>query len=203
MPKLVVLTGIPGSGKTSIMQEALKLLKREGKKAECVNFGDMMFEVANVKNRDEMRKLSQEKQIENQRKAASRIAAMAQFEAVFKDKRTKTVAAEKPDVLFVDTHCTIRTPLGYLPGLPEWVLHALRPNVIVLIESDPSQIKRRRQADESRKRDEESEDDIALHQEINRAAAASYCMVTGASVKIIENRDKHLLDAVKELTGMF
>ncbi|VVB60108.1 Adenylate kinase [uncultured archaeon] len=203
MSKIVILTGIPGSGKTSIMDEALKVLKRGGKKAECVNFGDVMLEVAGVKNRDEMRKLPQEKQVENQRKAASKIASMAQAEAVFKDKRTKTVVAEKPDVLFVDTHCTVRTPSGYLPGLPEWVLHSLRPNVIVLIEADPSQISRRRQADETRKRDEESEDEIALHQEVNRAAAISYCMVTGASMKIIKNRDKHLLDAVKQLTEMF
>lgn len=184
--KIVILTGIPGSGKTSIMTEALAMLSREKKPTISVNFGDVMLETAGVKHRDEMRKLPQEKQVENQKKAAEKIAKMAKKENVI-----------------VDTHCTIKTPSGYLCGLPEWVLHALKPNVIVLVEAEPSEIKERRDSDETRKRDEESADDIDAHQKINRSAAISYCMLTGATMKIIKNRDNRLLDAVKELAGLF
>lgn len=186
MSKIVILTGIPGSGKTSILEESLKLLSREKKPTISVNFGDVMFESSGVKHRDEMRNLPQEKQIENQKKAAEKIAQMAKKESVI-----------------VDTHCTIKTPSGYLCGLPDWVLKNLKPNVIVLVEADPSEIKGRRDSDESRKRDDESAEDIDAHQKINRAAAISYCMLTGATMKIIKNRNKYLLNAVKELAGLF
>lgn len=186
MPKTVILTGIPGSGKTSILTEALAMLSREKKPTISVNFGDVMLASSGAKNRDELRKLPQEKQVENQKKAAEKIAKMAKKENVI-----------------VDTHCTIRTPAGYLCGLPEWVLNALSPNVIVLVEAEPSEIAGRRESDETRKRDAESADEIDQHQKINRAAGISYCMLTGATMKIIKNRDNRLLDAVKELAGLF
>ncbi|MBU4245465.1 MAG: adenylate kinase [Nanoarchaeota archaeon] len=186
MSKIVILTGIPGSGKTSILTESVAVLNREGKKTVSVNFGDVMFETSGVAHRDEMRKLPQEKQVENQKKAAEKIAQMARRENVI-----------------VDTHCTIKTPLGYLCGLPEWVLKNIKPNVIVLVEADPSEIKSRRDSDESRKRDEESSEDIDAHQILNRAAAISYCMLTGATMKIIKNRNDYLLDAVKDLIRLF
>lgn len=183
--KTVIVTGIPGTGKTSVLNEAMEVLLREGKKAECVNFGDVMLEAAKVKNRDELRKLPQDKQIEIQKKAAAKIAVMA-----------------KKKNIFIDTHCTIRTPAGYLPGLPEWVLRALSPNVIVLIEAEPGEIASRRKSDEARNRDAETEEEIEVHQEINRAAAISYCMLTGATAKIIKNRQNRLIDAVKELVAL-
>ena len=186
MSKIVILTGIPGSGKTSILTEAVALLNREGKKTVSVNFGDVMLETAGVKSRDEMRKLPQEKQVENQKKAAEKISKMANKENVI-----------------VDTHCNIKTPSGYLCGLPEWVLRNLKPNVIVLVEAEPSEIKSRRDSDETRKRDEETKEDIDAHQKINRAAGISYCMLTGATMKIIKNRQNKLVDAVKDLAGLF
>lgn len=180
--KTIIVTGLPGCGKTSVLNEALSVLAREGKKVKCVNFGDMMLEAAGVKHRDELRKMPQEKQVEIQKKAGTKIATLA-----------------KKETIFVDTHCTIKTPAGYLAGLPEWVLRELKPNVIVLIEADPLEIAGRRETDETRNRDAESKDEIAVHQEINRAAAISYCMLTGATAKIIKNRENRILDAVKEL----
>jgi len=144
-----------------------------------------MLDAARIKHRDELRKMPQDKQVEIQKNAAAKIADMA-----------------KKETIFVDTHCTIRTPSGYLTGLPEWVLRALKPNVIVLIEADPAEIAKRRETDSSRDRDAETKDEIAVHQEINRAAAISYCMLTGATAKIIKNRQNKLLDAVKELVEL-
>jgi len=183
--KTIIVTGLPGCGKTSVLNEALEVLKREESKVNCVNFGDVMLESAGVKHRDELRKMPQDKQVEIQKKAAEKIAAMA-----------------KKETIFVDTHCTIRTPSGYLAGLPEWVLRALKPNAIVLIEADPAEIAKRRETDSTRNRDDETKDEIAVHQEINRAAAISYCILTGSTTKIIKNRQNKLLDAVKELVSL-
>ncbi|RLF48110.1 MAG: adenylate kinase [Thermoplasmata archaeon] len=174
----VIIAGIPGAGKTTVLNEALKI-----KKMEVVNYGDVMFEMAKqegIEDRDEMRKLPYEKQRELQLKAAKKIA-------------------EKDDVI-IDTHCTIKTPYGYLPGLPYDVLQILQPKRIILIEAEPEEIEARRKKDEGiRKRDEESREGIELHQMMNRIAAMSYAVITNATVKIVKNRQGKIEEAAREI----
>ncbi len=183
MKKIIVVTGTPGAGKTTILK---KVIERIGNKYKIVNYGDVMLEIAKnknlVKNRDEIRKLDTNIQREIQKEAARKISEMARDSNVI-----------------VDTHCLIKTPEGYLPGLPVWVLEELKPNVIVLIEADPDEIIRRRQKDKTRYRDVENEKELKIHQEMNRAIATAYAMITGATVKIIENHDGKLEEAVQEL----
>lgn len=183
MGKVIIATGIPGSGKTTVLDTARERTKA---KFSVVTFGTVMFEIASEKklvtHRDELRKLPQETQRKIQEHAAKRIASMSEKETIV-----------------VDTHCTIKTPAGYLPGLPKTVISALEPDVIVLVESSPEEIARRRNSDETRKRDEESTEDIALQQELNRAYAMACSMRTGATVKIIYNYDNHLDAASREM----
>lgn len=173
-----IISGIPGAGKTTVLNEMLKTLN-----FEVVNYGDVMFELAKeygVKNRDEMRKLPYLKQREIQRRAAEKIS-------------------EKKNVI-VDTHCTIKTPYGYMPGLPYHILKILEPERIILIEANPDEIEKRREKDRDiRNRDAESIEEIKLHQLMNRISAMSYAVLTGATVKIIENRQGKLSEAVNEL----
>ncbi len=100
-------------------------------KYEIVNFGTLMFEMAKdiglVSNRDEIRKLPVDTQINLQKKASSAIGRM--------------------DDVIVDTHMSIKSKNGYLPGLPEWVLRELKIASYFLIEADPVLIKRRREMD--------------------------------------------------------
>lgn len=181
--KCVVVTGIPGVGKTTVLNSALEKLKE---KFEIINFGDKMFEVAEkqklVSDRDEMRRLSPDVQKKIQKLAAIAIANVAEVNNVI-----------------VDTHCTIKTPAGYLPGLPSWVLEDLKPTQIVLVEASPEEIQMRRTSDETRVRDEDTVEEIAQHQAINRAAAMAYATLTGATVMIVENHDNRLEEAVEQL----
>lgn len=174
----IVVTGVPGVGKTTVMNAAAEAAKRP-----VVVYGTVMFEVAQrrklVKSRDEMRKLPPETQREVQKEAAKQIAKMG-------------------DVI-VDTHCTVKTPKGLLPGLPAWVLEALRPSSVVLVEADPREIWARRQGDASRDRDPDTADEIARHQEMNRAAAMAYATLTGATVKVVYNRDKKVDEAIQQI----
>ncbi len=184
MPFVVMITGIPGVGKSTITRLALK---RTRAKFRLVNFGDLMFEEAVkaglVKHRDEMRKLDPKTQRELQLKAAQKIVEIAREEPVL-----------------LDTHATIKTPVGYLLGFPREVIEVINPNFIVIIEATPSEILGRRLRDLKRDRDVETEEQIERHQDLNRAAAISYAMHSNALVKIIENHeDKGLEEAVNEL----
>ena len=174
---VIVVTGIPGVGKTTVMKQAA-----EGIDIKFVTFGSVMIDIAKemglVKDRDEMRKLTLEQQKDLQIRSAEKVASMG-------------------DVI-LDTHCTVKTPKGYMPGLPEWVLKKLNPTAIVVVEADPDEIFNRRAKDSTRNRDPDSEEEIAEHQQINRAAAMSYATLTGATVKIVFNHDDAIDEAVKQ-----
>jgi adenylate kinase len=85
-----------------------------------------------------------------------------------------------------------------MPGLPEWVVKKINPTAIVVVEADPEEIYNRRENDLSRKRDSDTKEQIAEHQQINRAAAMAYAALTGATVKIVFNHDGKLDAAVKQ-----
>lgn len=174
----VIVTGVPGVGKSSVMDGAAK-----AKGLKVVNYGSVMLDVAKrvagVKDRDEMRRMPMDINRRVQVEAAEQIYAMG-------------------DVI-VDTHATIKTPKGYWPGLPVWVLDKLRPDTIVLVEADPTEVHARRSADPSRARDADTAETIREHQEMNRAAAMAYAALTGATVKIVMNRQGQVERAVEEM----
>ena len=174
---VIVVTGIPGVGKTTVMQKAA-----EGMDVEFVTFGTVMENIAKetslIKDRDEMRKLTLEQQKKLQIKSAEKIAKMGN--------------------VILDTHCTVKTPKGYMPGLPEWVIKRINPTAIIIVEADPEEIYNRRAGDPTRNRDPDTVEQIAEHQMINRAAAMAYAALSGATVKIVFNHDNAIGDAVKQ-----
>ena len=96
--------------------------------------------------------------------------------------------AKLGESVIVDTHCAIKSPAGFLPGLPFEVLQKLRPDAIVLREVDAASIVERRNKDRESgvraKRDEEEISSIQLHQDINRSYAAAYSAISGATLTI-------------------
>jgi len=174
---VIVVTGIPGVGKTTVMKKAA-----EGMNIGFVTMGTVMFDIAKeegmVEDRDDMRKLSLAQQKDLQIKAAEKIGSMGN--------------------VILDTHCTIKTPKGYMPGLPEWVIKKINPTAIVLVEAAPKEIYDRRANDPTRNRDPDSEEQINEHQMMNRAAAMSYASLTGSTVKIVFNHDNQLDAAVEQ-----
>jgi adenylate kinase len=176
---VIIVTGIPGVGKTTVMKKAA-----EGMNIEFVTFGTVMEEIAKgtglVKNRDEMRKLTLKQQKDLQIKTAEKVA--------------------KKENVIVDTHCTIKTSKGYMPGLPEWVIKKLKPTAIVIVEADPDEIYNRRANDSTRNRDPDSKEQINEHQQINRSAAMAYAALSGSTVKIVFNHDNAIDAAVEQAT---
>ncbi len=174
----IVITGVPGVGKSTVMEG---FARAQG--LEIVNFGTLMFEAAKaqhvVTDRDQMRSLDPAMQRTIQKQAGQAIGAKASC--------------------IVDTHATVRTPRGYLAGLPAWVLDAIKPDVLVLVEAPAEQIHHRRTADPTRARDQQSAAEIDQHQQFNRAIAAAYAMHSGATVLTITNPDGGLEQALQQL----
>jgi adenylate kinase len=184
---VVIVTGIPGVGKTTVINTAIEQVKeKHGEDVLILNIGTEMFEIAtkagHVKDRDELRKLPTSIQREVQRKAGVAIAEKA--------KSAKVI---------VDTHTLIQTDNGFLIGLPEGVVTAIKPKTVVLVEADSEKIANRRTGDETRIRDAQAVTDIQIHQEMCRAAAVSVGTITGATVRIIKNREGLVEEAASEL----
>jgi len=146
-----------------------------------------MFDVAKgegiVRDRDQMRTLDRSVQKRLQQHAAQAIAKIS-------------------GNVLIDTHASVKTPNGFLPGLPEWVLREIMPDLIVLVETDEDQILIRRLSDETRSRDREGSKAIAEHQQYNRAIAASYSMLTGCTIKIVTNADFLIDRAADEMAAV-
>jgi len=175
---IVVLTGVPGCGKGKVIELVKKKMD-----FSVLNFGDFMFRIAResgmVKDRDEMRKkISIETSRAMQRRAADAISAEI---------------AKMGENVIVDTHCTVVSPAGYFPGLPFEVLQKLKPHAILVREVNAASIVERREKDRKSgvraKRDEEELSSIELQQQLNRCYAAAYSVVSGATLRVVIDRD--------------
>lgn len=167
--KTIILAGVPGCGKSSILREVTQKLPS----ITVVNYGDKMLEEAHLNGvtRDMLRKMP----LGAQQKIGIEAA--------------RKIAQEKNKITLIDTHALIRTNIGFCPGLPKEVLHLLSPSACVWIECLPSCILERRAQDPSRSRDKETEEELSLHQELTRAYLAACCMETGALLCRITNND--------------
>ncbi len=197
--RVVVVTGVPGVGKTTVVSRFTEMAEREGVSVFVVNFGSYMLETALregvVDDRDKLRSLPLRKQLELQRLAAR---------AIVRD------AAERlgdGGVLVVDTHALVRTAAGYWPGLPKHVLDELRPDMIAVVEASPEEIAARQARDTSRYRaDIGGVHGVRALLEHARAASIASAVHYASTVAFIENREgaadeaaRRLLELVKNL----
>jgi adenylate kinase len=178
MGKIGVVTGVPGVGKTTVLNLVKQILDEKGIYNKIINYGDFMLKTAQVlglaKSRDEIRLLPVNKQKELQVEAAKRI-----------NEESKDM---KLGLILVDTHAIIRTPNGYLPGLPKYVVEALLPDMIFVIESDPKEILERQKRDQTRYRADYSSIDVIVEtMNLARYAALASAVLVGATVKIVKN----------------
>jgi len=186
--RVTVVTGIPGTGKTTVCNELSDLAKKSGRKVTVINYGSVMLELSKERgksiHRDEIRKSDLSFQHELQIKAARVIS-----------QRTAKTEGE----VIVDTHMSIKTNDGYWAGLPFDVLQILSPSLFVLIEAEPCEVLSRRFRDITRKRDKVLENEIAEEFMFSRLMAATCAVLTGASVKIVKNSAEKQVEAAKEI----
>ncbi len=174
MNKLAIIGGIAGVGKTTVLNIFYEKLKSKSVNFEVFVYGTVMLEEAQkigIKDRDEMRKLPYEKQVELQKSAAERIASSEAFLKV------------------VDTHFHIPTPFGYLPGIPMHVAEILRPTHLFLITAPAEIIIKRRMNDPTRKREIIPLEKVQEEIEYSRMYMVSLSNMTGALASEITNEE--------------
>jgi len=193
--RVIVVTGVPGVGKTTVLGHLERLARERGVRVKIVNFGTYMLETALkeglVKHRDEMRRLPLRKQLELQRLAARRIAEDALREL------------GEDGYLLIDTHALVKTAAGYWPGLPRHVLDELKPDMIAVIEATPEEVAARQARDKTRMRsDIGGVEGAARLMEYARAAAFASAVHYASTVAIIENREGKAEEAARDLLDL-
>ena len=178
----VIIVGIPGVGKTTVVSRVVEMLKEKNVKVSVSIFGTVMFDEAKkkgVQNRDDLRKLSVKQQKELQSMAA------------------KTIASISDDVVIVDTHAFISTQEGFYPGLPYNVLEILNPDSFIMISARPEEIYNRRMTDGSRTRDIVSIDTIKKELDVTSAMLSTCSILCGSPIKMVLNTEGKVDEAAR------
>jgi len=178
--KKIVIVGIPGVGKTTVVTKVFDILNTKNKSISVVSFGNLMFEEAlqyGIKDRDDLRKLSISQQQDLQKKAAERIAKL------------------NDNVVIIDTHAFITTPAGFYPGLPDYVIKIIKPSNFISISARPEVIFNRRKQDETRQRDLVSIDLIKKELAVQDAMLSSCSVLSGSPLKTILNDEGKVEEA--------
>lgn len=182
--KKVIIVGIAGVGKTTLVAKIVEILNSRKKSVSVHSFGTVMFEEAKkmgIVDRDELRKLSVDKQKNLQKVAAKKIAG-------FDD-----------NVVIIDTHAFISTPEGFYPGLPYHVLEELKPANFISVSARPEEIYNRRMNDSTRHRDIISIDYIKKELAVQEAMLSSCAVLTGSPMKSILNSEGKVEEAANEV----
>jgi len=182
--KKVIIVGIPGVGKSTIISNATTELQNIGTSVTTVVFGSVMFEEAKklgITHRDQMRKLSIDVQQKLQNMAAD------------------LISGRRESIVVVDTHLFIKTSSGYYPGLPMNLILKLNPDRLILVSANSEEILRRRRDDNTRTRDMISDDQIKRDIEVSLSMISSLSILTGAPFEIIHNNDNMIDSATAQM----
>jgi len=182
--KKVVVVGIPGVGKTTLINKIVELIKGNNKSVKVTNFGTIMFDVAKengLQTRDELRRLPLSEQKKLQKIAAEKLSKI------------------NDDVVIIDTHAFIRTPEGFNPGLPYHVLQIIEPSNFISVYAKTEEIYNRRMKDDTRTRDKVSIATIKKELDIQSAMMSACSVLSGSPVKHVLNSEGKLDEAADQI----
>lgn len=161
---MVVVTGVPGVGKTTLCRSVSKDLNYN-----YVNYGDLMLSIA--KSRD----------------LASTDLQMFSLDIEIQHEIWKTAALKIKDMedVLVDLHGVDQSSIGYIISLP---IEIIKPDIILVIESSKDKIFRQRGKD-SKKRIIDTIESLKEHMDILRNTMASCSAILGCNLAVLKNDD--------------
>ena len=156
MTKLILVTGTPGAGKSTILDALGKK-----KPINLINLGNVMLNIAEkkfgIKSREDLGRMSEEDIRQNREDAFAEIIA------------------NKKDSI-IDTHLTIKYGRRYVPGVTIEELKGIRIKAIVYIDATAKEIWKRRHSDPSksdRRNISDTEAEIDEQKSVNLAILSS------------------------------
>jgi adenylate kinase len=182
--KKIILVGIPGVGKTTLLTTMVEILKDHKKNVVVINYGSLMFDVAKkngLTDRDQLRKLSVSEQQRLQKLAAEQISKHGE------------------EVIIIDTHAFINSPEGYYPGLPEHVLKIIKPDNFVSVSAKPEEIYNRRMKDDTRNRDKITLANIKKELDVQSGMISACAVITGSPVRLVLNGEGKIDEAADKI----
>lgn len=181
---LILALGAQGVGKTTVIERAVEKRKEN---YQIINFGHVLQEVAGCEDRDEFR----------------REITISEYQKV-QEKAAKEVKRriEKENVI-ITSHGVLYKKAGWYPGFPRKVLETLQPKMIVVLKAKPKNIVKRREkgGTEGRTRDKTPKEVVKEEQKSTKIISFACSMYTGATVKIIENKEGKLDEAAEKLSN--
>ena len=182
--KKIILVGIPGVGKTTLLTTMVEILKNNKKNVSVINYGSLMFDVAKengLTDRDQLRKLSVSEQQRIQKIAAEQISN------------------REEEVVIIDTHAFVSSPEGYYPGLPEHVLKIIKPTNFVSVSAKPEEIYNRRMKDDTRNRDKITLANIKKELDVQSGMISACAVITGSPVRLVLNGEGKIDEAADKI----
>ena len=182
--KRIVVVGIPGVGKTSLLEKTVEILKQQQKNVTVISFGTTMIKIAqqmDIKDRDQLRKIPISKQRELQRAAAEIIA-----------QRTE-------QIVIIDTHAFVKSQQGYYPGLPAHILDVIKPTNFISVTARPEEIFSRRIKDVTRNRDKVNVLNIKKELAVQSGMLSACSVITGSPIRVIQNSEGHIEDVANKI----
>jgi len=189
LKQVVIVTGIPGSGKTTVCGIAKEIAEKQRKTSlTIINFGTIMVELLEKKGESVHRNSLRKSDLDFQKRLQTKAAQIISREV-----------SKAPGTVIVDTHMSVKTTRGFLPGLPKHVLEKLNPTLFVLVEAPAGEILSRRIKDASRMRDMVLEEEVKEELLFSRFMACACAILTGAPVKIVINEQGKQREAALKL----
>lgn len=182
---LVLVLGAQGVGKTSLVEHAIEKTRGD---YEVINFGSVLQEVIEGADRDKFRRQTSIERYWGIQKATAR-----DIDSRISDKEN----------VILTSHGVLYKKAGWYPGFPEDVLDILEPKMILVVKAKPKNIIKRREkgGTEGRTRDKTPKEIVREEQESTVYISFAYSMHTGATVKIIDNKEGKLEEASSELAN--
>ncbi|MCL5427952.1 MAG: AAA family ATPase [Candidatus Marsarchaeota archaeon] len=173
MGKKIIVTGTPGSGKTAI----LSLLKG----INIISLGTELQRKSGVE-RDKIRSTMSYKDAK-----------------AFRKNVLREIDSIKEDII-IDTHTSIKSGDRYIAGFTKEDTASLHDvKGIVYIDATADDILARRAADKSRRRNNETKQEIKEQRGVNISLATFYMQELGVPLYIIKNKQGKIEDAKEDV----